>query len=380
MSLFTCPLCLVTREFSTFLIYCRHITLFHQNESRFQISCNLSSKCSVLYKTFSAYKSHVYRHHSSELGTKTNSDISNTVVIDQTNQNDKDLNVDIDLIYDDDEPYDLNNPTELVDLLKHNIDQLDSNVNQKEVITMSDIKRSYASFILQLREEFLVSKNTTNVILSYITTLLNHLQDLCEHQVFSYCSNNVSLLSSSDANVNVIKFETLTNIINEVSKSIETITKNEYQFIKSCEQYFGYKEPTEIIVSDACEKKESAYFIPLDDTLYSILQSQEVLFQILDNIKRQRAVAEEDDDLLLSIRDRRNGNRIDDDNLLIQLYLDDIGLTNPIGSKRDKHKMSMMHFALEDVPDEHRSKLDYINLVGICESKILKVEIFLKLH
>jgi len=103
MSTFICPFCLVRREFSTFLIYFRHITLFHQNESQFQISSNLSSKCDVLYKTFSAYKSHVYHHHSSELRTKINSNILNTVVIDETEQYDEDLNVDVDLLYDDDE-------------------------------------------------------------------------------------------------------------------------------------------------------------------------------------------------------------------------------------------------------------------------------------
>jgi len=264
-----------------------------------------------------------------------------------------------------------------MDLLKHNMGKLDSNVSQeKETITMSDIKRSYACFILQLREEFYVSKNTTDAILSYITTLLNHLQDLFKYQIFNYCPNNISSSSSSHTNINVIKFEILENIINEVSKSKESTTKNEYQFLKNCEEYFGYKEPKEIIISDPDEEKETAYYIPPDQTLISILQSREVLCQILDNIKKQRVAAEEDNDLLFSIRDGCNGNQIDDDNLLVQLYLDDIGLTNPIGAKTDKHKMSMMYFALEDVPDEHRSKIDYINLIGICQSKILKVEIF----
>lgn len=107
-----------------------------------------------------------------------------------------------------------------------------------------------------------------------------------------------------------------------------------------------------------------------------MLQSKQVVFEILDNIKQQRVAAEDDNDLLFSIRDGCNGHKIDEDNLLIQLYLDDIGLTNPLGSKRDRHKMSMLYFSLEDIPDEHRSKLDFINLVGVCDNKILKVEIF----
>jgi hypothetical protein len=76
---------------------------------------------------------------------------------------------------------------------------------------------------------------------------------------------------------------------------------------------------------------------------------------------------------MFSIRDGYHGNKLDHDNLLLQLYLDDIGLTNPIGAKRDQHKMSMVYFSLEDIPDKYRSKIDYIQLVGICQSKILKV-------
>ncbi len=381
MSTFTCSLCLTNREFSTFITYFRHITLFHQNESEFQISCNLNSKCGVLYRTFSAYKSHVYRHHSSELTTKANSNVLNTVVIDNREQNDKDLNIEMDLIYNDDdyddELYLSNNPTEL-DLSKGDTGKLFSNINQEnEMTTMFDVKRSYTSFILQLREEFFVPKSTSNAISSYITTLMNHLQGLFEQQAFIYGSDNVLSSSTLNRNVKVVKLETLKDTIEEVSRSIETITKNDYQFVKNCEEYFGYKPPVDIIVSNPNEETEHGYFIPLDKTLFSMLNSQPLLFQVLDNIQQQRTAAEDNDDLMFSIRDGCNGSRIDENSLLIQLYLDDIGITNPLGSKRDQHKMSMMYFELEDIPDQYRSKLDFINLVGICESKILKVEIFI---
>jgi hypothetical protein len=77
---------------------------------------------------------------------------------------------------------------------------------------------------------------------------------------------------------------------------------------------------------------------------------------------------------MFSIRDAYHGIRLDDDHILVQLYLDDIGLTNLLGSKRDQHKMTMIYFTLEDIPDQYRSKLDFIQLVGICESRILKVK------
>lgn len=80
---------------------------------------------------------------------------------------------------------------------------------------------------------------------------------------------------------------------------------------------------------------------------------------------------------MFSIRNGYYGSKTDDDHLLIQLYIDDISLTNPLGAKRDQQKYSMIYFTIEDVPDYHRSKLDSIQLVGICNSKILKVKDFI---
>lgn len=54
-----------------------------------------------------------------------------------------------------------------------------SSVNQDDdLMTITDIEKSYASFILQLREEFFLSKSTTSSISSYIATLITHLQCL----------------------------------------------------------------------------------------------------------------------------------------------------------------------------------------------------------
>ena len=82
-----------------------------------------------------------------------------------------------------------------------------------------------------------------------------------------------------------------------------------------------------------------------------------------------------DDDLMFSFRDSQFGTRIDDDSLLVQLYVDDIGVTNPLGVKKDNHKLAMFYFSLEDVPDQYRSKLDFIQLVAICDSRVLEVRL-----
>ncbi|CAF4239238.1 unnamed protein product, partial [Rotaria sordida] len=45
------------------------------------------------------------------------------------------------------------------------------------------------------------------------------------------------------------------------------------------------------------------------------------------------------------------------DSLLFHLYIDEIGLTNPIGAKKDTQKITMLYFQLEHLPDIVRSNI-----------------------
>ncbi|CAM4942781.1 unnamed protein product [Rotaria socialis] len=272
----------------------------------------------------------------------------------------------IDLLQDDEE--ETNNDT---------TNLFNSPVNQDDdLVTITDIEKSYASFILQLREEFFLPKSTTNSISSYIATLITHLQCLIKQKTMIHDARHSSEASSSQA-VNtssnkIVELEVVNNTMNEVRHSIERITRNEYQFVNYCKEYFNYDPPEEIIVSAPNERLECGYYIPIDKTLSSIFNTQHTLAQVVDNIKQQQEATAIDNDLMFSFRDGSYGARIDDNSLLIQLYADDIGLTNPIGAKKDQHKMFMVYFSLEDVPDQYHSRLDGINLVALCNSRILK--------
>ena len=104
-----------------------------------------------------------------------------------------------------------------------------------------------------------------------------------------------------------------------------------------------------------------------------------ILAETLHNINQEKRATEFDDDLIFSFRYGVFGGRLDDDSLMIQLYLGGICVTNPLGAKKDSHNLSMIYFFVEDVPAEYRSKLDYIQLMPICSSIILKAN-FLLVH
>ena len=379
MSSFSCPLCVTNREFTCFGELFQHITLYHQNDSNFAISCDLYNTCGVLYRTFSAYKSHVYRQHSDELYSKRDRNNNKSTGLLDNQQDDAALSFEQVLGSDDDnddvEPI---SPEDIYGSMFYeppsSLDSVSADVGIVESI--NDIKRAYVSFLLQLREELLLPKTAMNVITTYIVTLLTRLQALLEKQVFS---SSIVVSSSTSAFIEkqdkeVIEFVQLKNILNDISDAIGAINKNEYQFIKNCEKYFDYTPPEEIIVSHPNETLERGYYIPIEKTLSCMLNAKPCLLQILENIQQQQTATENDPDLMFSIRDGYHGGSMDHDRILIQLYLDDIGLTNPIGSKRDQHKMSMMYLSLEDLPDQCRSKVDFIQLIAICNSKILKVK------
>ena len=72
---------------------------------------------------------------------------------------------------------------------------------------------------------------------------------------------------------------------------------------------------------------------------------------------------------MFSFRNISRGENINRKTFLIQLYVDGIGVINPIVPKNDQHKLTVMYFTLEDIPELFRSMLQCINLVIICDTK-----------
>ncbi|CAF4141942.1 unnamed protein product, partial [Adineta steineri] len=329
----------------------------------------LSLSCGVSYNTYAGYKSHIYRNHFDQL--RVSNDKINVVEPAYVNNilpfgSINDTN-------------DFNTTNEEEDHIGP-INLFDSIFNQNDdSISILDIKKSFALFMLQLREEYLVPNTTINSISTYIVTLLHHLQSLFEQQImrndFNATGNNLSSKPTSDSTKAYLDIDTAKKTINELCYAVETVSRNEYQFQQFCEEHFFYRPPKEITLSNPGETKQVAYYVPIDETIKSILDNDHVIDQILDNIKYQQEKVFIDEDLMFSFRHGHFGNRIDDNSLLIQLYIDDIGLTNPIDCKKHNHKMCMVYFSLENIPNEHCSQLEHIHLVGICTSGILKDDI-----
>jgi hypothetical protein len=67
--------------------------------------------------------------------------------------------------------------------------------------------------------------------------------------------------------------------------------------------------------------------------------------------------------------------------LCIQVYMDEVEVANPLGSKKGKHKVCVFYWVLLNIPPIFRSSLKSIQLLGIVSCDLIKergVEIFLK--
>lgn len=390
------------------------------------MTCDLHSTCGVSYRTYAAYKAHVYRHHVNQLHTKEkpienasyfrqdtseqqlnqdshakshriDNDMEENLVNDGNDDDDGDDYDDGEGVDDSDRDDDGGSDDEeitygsfsndiLIDssnsnIKKNSIDQLDVSMSDSDEdndpLSVLNIKKSFGLFILQLREEFCLPKSITSSISNYIVSLLRNLTSILEQKVVRLDCENILPTASSRTTIETskkfIELETVQHTTNDICSTLEHITKNEYQFLNFCNQYFNYTPPKEIVLSGPGENLESGYFIPIDQTLKSMLCHSNTYAQIVDHMKQQQEATINDNDLMFSFRDGSYGSNIDDSSLLIQLYIDEIGVTNPIGARKGQHKLMMIYFSLEDIPDQYRSKLDHIHLLAICESSILKV-------
>ena len=165
-------------------------------------------------------------------------------------------------------------------------------------------------------------------------------------------------------------------VFTHINSIINSISKNEYQFLKQCTKHFDYQSPTEIVLDTT---KERAYYVPLKKSLSFTLRNGQLLQAITDNINSSLTRAAKDKDLILSNRQNHSvasnlSRQTSSNALLLKLYTDGISITNPIGPKKDSHKFTCFYYLLEDLPDIVRSQVNSTGLHCICYTKHLNKE------
>ena len=224
-------------------------------------------------------------------------------------------------------------------------------------VNFNQLAQFYTHFLLELREYHLRPQKIVQSISFKISTLFDIIVKLIKTK-------------ASSSSVSIVNFETASK---QVSWIINSISKNEYQFLKQCQKYFDYQSPTEVILNTP---EERAYYVPLKQSSSSMLNNGQLLHAIINNINSLPIRAAKDDDLVLSNRQSRSiisnlSRQTNSNPLLLKLYTDGIAITNPIGAKKDSHKITSFYYLLDDLPEVVRSQVNSTGLHGICYTKHL---------
>jgi len=117
----------------------------------------------------------------------------------------------------------------------------------------------------------------------------------------------------------------------------------------------------------------------LEKSLTQTLNNSELIGALIDNINSMSERVTFDNDLILSAR---QGHSIQSNIALgvhpnafsLQLYMDGISVTNPIGAKKESHKFTCFYYILDDLPNIVRSQVQAVALHALCYTKTLADE------
>ena len=365
---YLCQLCINSPEYYSFHSLYAHINFVHGNDPSFKVRCELTPLCGSIYRTLPSYKSHIYKHHRELISKSLDQDIFSTSN-DDTNdiftfpyvddhvieheKTDNNNNEDSESTNENDEEMEVDYPLFMQTILEED----------EEPYDIKKFQKYYTSFLLNLREQHLLPQNIITSITSNFSLLFNIVLKIIK-------STNSGTNAVTPVAVPVIKIE---EIIKQTINTIEGAAKNEYQFIKSCKEFFQYEEPKKVKLN---ESDDCGYIIPIKKSIQNFLNKPDVIDLLIKNRSETISTTKNDKDLLLTYRDGtaaaankalvRNIN-----SFLLQLYTDEVSVTNPIGPKKDEKKLLLFYYILDDLPPIIRSLLNSIGLIGICLSKFL---------
>ena len=257
---FLCKFCITKRSFSKFCDYFRHVTLYHANEPDFRLTCDIFNSCGVTYKTFASYKMHIHRHHKNLLNlacqepensvindtnTLTVQKSISTVIYPDVVEKDNDNVIYADFNNDFDNSWDIN---------------ATNTSNKEERIDLLTVQQQFTRFLLEMREQHILPQTVIQSITTHIINLLDIIVKLVEEQAKQENMTQQRLTTT-------ISVDGMRETIEQIEQSIILSTRNEYQFIKSCQKFFNYSPPLENVLSPNYSKTEYSYHIPIRNTL-----------------------------------------------------------------------------------------------------------------
>jgi hypothetical protein len=362
---FFCEMCDHSEAHFSFCAFFAHVRSVHARQPGFRLRCVLASTCGSIYSTFESYRSHINRYHTNvfdySLFPITNDQtFSNAPVDSAVQEGDHVDQFTVDVFNDSDQEDEFCVNDDLSENIWKPIHLSAACDFEKNThFDYSHFEKQYVKFLLELREGHILPQKIVQSISEYFISFLKILDGIVEAK---------SLLNGP------MSLQIFRDIISQLINTVGSTTKNEYQFLKLCEKHFDYSPPNEIILND--ENNYVAYHIPLTKSVTQLLSKCDVLQLLVDNYNDNINKAAAEPDLIFSYRQgslaqQHTVLKQHPDALLLQLYSDGIAVTNPIGAKKDAHKVTSVYYLIDDLAECYRSQVQSIGLVALANTKHL---------
>lgn len=335
-----CSLC--KKQFGNPHDLCRHIRNYHKTLTPYRC---YDKNCRQAFMKLFNYERHLKRFHASD----TEIDISIS-----RNFSDKCINnKDGDLSCKDLAPNQFSLINSFCNTRTSKREQFENDVLQYCSETCSKSSVPFSSIISSISSTSSFLQNTVNYLKSETEFFLT--ENGIKHE-----NNTESLMATFDfAASSLSAFDSKYKIINAIKASGRFIEPKEIILGTRYEQKLIDGIPHQFLKNDTCQ------YISIAETMKKNISIDGFLhiFKTYKQSKSQRNAA------LSSIQDGfyyySNLILSSMDTIVIELYIDDVELTNPLGSHTGVHKLGFVYFKIKDLPVHLQSSLDSIFITNI---------------
>ncbi|XP_071941064.1 uncharacterized protein [Antedon mediterranea] len=319
-----CSLCVYVGR--TQFELCSHIVKTHRNDPNFIVHCSVEN-CAYSTKNWATFRKHVNRQH------------PNTNI-----PSDEHL-----LHYDndDDEPMLLENQD------AHNLSDLEKQ------------KYSTAVYLLKLETEHKLSQRALNDVVTGTS--------MCLSQTMSTYRFKIEKELEQQGIVDIGFVQHLSND-DDIFQGFETTYLRHTFFSQYCKYVapekvlFGMKEKR--IKGHMRQVEQYGYIVPFKSSIKALLDMPEVQHFV-------RNPHFSNSEMLLDVCDGlrfKNSPLFQRNPSALQIIVshDDLELMNPLGAHIKKHKMSMFYYTIANIPPQHRSRLSFIQLLGVAKTSKIR--------
>ncbi len=314
---------------------CQHLTVSHQHEPRFRVTCGING-CQNEYQKVASFQKHLSRNHSNIW------------------RHDKREN-------------DAEEVIESVDIEDGNIFESDSDndieedeIDEENIV--ENLTQAMSMFSLKMREKHVIPSVATDEV-------CNTMQEI----LIAFVQQSFKL--QVDANEHATPQERCDTMVDMIKNSCGKVA-TERKLMKYCTEHLGMNKPVELTLGRSeAGKKQSMQYVSVLQTIKFILSNEDIVSHIL---QRER-IHNHESDVLCDFTDGELfgqhpffSTRSDYVKLHLQFYMDEFEVVNPLGSRRGKHKLSAVYFVIGNIHPKYRSKLENIYLCLLVRYKYIQ--------